>query len=221
MVLELSTAFSIRCPDCGRLQVDQINIFELSGRGTRDIYCSCGNKKASISRQGSDHIRVDYYCIICDQKHTTYIPASHFWNHSQLHPLLCQNTSLNLGYYGSYSLLQEELQRQQRELDSLASELGFDDFVDPELMLEVLDHLHDKAAESGLYCECGSHDINIELFSDRVELSCNNCQATLTIPASYQQDLQELKMSDELILTLKRPSRVTGRSWVKNKYKEE
>lgn len=46
----------------------------------------------------------------------------------------------------------------------MANDLGFDEFVNPEIMLEVLDYLDDIAASGRLYCDCGSHNINIELF---------------------------------------------------------
>ncbi len=200
MVLELSTAFAMRCPVCGRLEIDQINIFQLSGDKKYTIHCDCGSEKAIIARKGSKHIAMNYYCIICDCKHSIVIPKVKFWSKNRFNTLLCHETDLKLGYYGSYKLLNRELERQQKDLDSMANELGFDDFIDPELMLAVLDYLHDTAADSNLYCECGSHDINIELFSNRVELACNNCQASLIIPVSCKEDLVGLKMSDEIVL---------------------
>jgi len=82
----------------------------------------------------------------------------------------------------------------------MANELGFDEFADPEVMLEILDYLHDIAATGGLYCECGSHNINIELFSDKLELSCNSCSAVKQIPASKRADLDAIKKLDEIIV---------------------
>lgn len=215
MVLELSTAFAMRCPVCGRLEVDQINIFQLSGNRKHTIYCECGSEKAIISRKGSSYLVMDYYCIICDYKHSIVIPKEKFWTKNHLNILGCLETDLSLGYYGPYKLIKEELESQQRDLASLADELGFDDFIDPELMLEVLDYLHDSAANSNLYCECGSHDINIELFSDKVELTCNNCQASLIIPAAYREDLVRLKMSDEIVLSFSPESTIHSKHpWI-------
>ena len=80
----------------------------------------------------------------------------------------------------------------------MANDLGFDEFVNPEIMLEVLDYLDDIAASGRLYCDCGSHNINIELFSDRLELSCNNCYAFKQIPAAKKDDLEAVKKLDEI-----------------------
>ncbi len=207
MVIELSTAFAMRCPTCGRLDIHQLNIFQFSGEGTRDIYCGCGTHKANIRKNGSNYISIRYYCIICDTEHNSILPKKIFWSRKQINSLACLDTDLNLGYYGSYRLIKEELDRQQEELNSMANELGFDEFADPEIMLEVLDYLHDIAADGGLYCECGSHDINIELHSDKLELSCNKCHSIRQILASKKDDLESLKKIDEVIIKL-----ATGRS---------
>jgi Zn finger protein HypA/HybF involved in hydrogenase expression len=207
MVIELSTAFAMRCPTCGRLDIDQLNIFQFSGSGARDIYCECGTRKASIQKKGTSYISIRYYCIICDSEHNCILPKRVFWSRKQLNSLACLDTDLNLGYFGSYRLIKKELDRQQEELNSMANELGFDEFVNPEIMLEVLDYLHDIAADGGLYCECGSHDINIELYSDKLELSCNKCHSIRQILASKQDDLDNLKKTDEVIIKL-----ATGRS---------
>ncbi|ACL70552.1 hypothetical protein [Halothermothrix orenii] len=202
MVIEHSSAFAMRCPTCGRLEVNQLNIFQLSGNKTHRIKCQCGRQKVSFKRKGRKFISIKFYCIICDREHVTVIPRDEFFTKNHLNVLVCPNTELNLGYYGSYLLLREELNRQQEELNSIANEMGFDDFNDPEIMLEVLDHLHDIAAEGSLFCECGSHDINIDLFSDKIQLLCNNCNSSLVVPASTREDVDLLKNKDEVIIKM-------------------
>ena len=203
MVVELSIAFAIRCPDCGRLGVDRVNIFQLSGNKGYSIYCECGSRKAVIRREKSGRITINYQCIICDYSHSIVINKDQYWSNTCINSIYCPETNLNLGYYGSYKLIKAELDRQQEELDLMADELGIDDFVNPELMLNILDFLHDLSAGGYLYCECGCHDIYIELFYDRVELTCNNCSATLTISATSVKDLNKLKIMDEIVLKLK------------------
>lgn len=202
MVIELSTALAMRCPICGRLDVHQLNVFQLLEDEPHNFYCRCGSNKASITRKGGRYIAVDYYCIICDEEHTIIIPRKLFWSRNRLNSLLCLETDLNLGYYGPYKLIKVELDRQQQELDLMANELGFDDFADPEVMLEMLDYLHDLAAAGGFYCQCGNHDINIELFSDRLELSCNNCGSFMQVPASCSGDYNSLKELGEIVIKL-------------------
>ncbi|MEJ6951153.1 hypothetical protein [Natronospora cellulosivora (SeqCode)] len=201
MVLELSIAFAMRCPTCGRLDnVNQLNIFQMSGDQKVTVLCECGAHKATIARKGSAYVAIDYYCIICDSMHSVVFPQKVFWSKNKLNSLFCLDTDLNLAYFGSYSLVNQELKRQQQELNSMANDLGFDEFVDPEVMLGILDYLHDIAALNGLYCECGSYHIDIDLFSDKLELSCNTCNTIRSIPASKKSDLDNIKKLDEIIL---------------------
>ncbi|NLM96740.1 MAG: hypothetical protein GX175_03850 [Halanaerobiaceae bacterium] len=207
MLLELSTAFAMRCPECGRMEMDIIDIFHLSGKEKLSLQCECGTHKATISKKGSNYVSITYYCIICDREHCVLLPGKVFWSKKLLNSLVCYETDLNLGCFVFYELVNEELERQQEELNSMANDLGFDEFINPEIMLEILDYLHDIAAKSSLYCECGNHNINIELFSDRLEISCNNCYAVKIIPASTREDLSKIKKLDEIILNIS-----TGRS---------
>ena len=202
MVLEYSTAFAMRCPVCGHLDVEKINIFNFSGASKHTIYCRCGSKKGIFTRKDSGNIALTYFCLICSSEHSLLITSLKFWSNSRLFSLHCLETELNLGYYGPYHMLNERISRQKQDLESLASELGFDDFDDPEVMLNVLDYLHDIAEKSGLYCECVSPDINIELFSDHINLGCGKCSNTYKISASTPEDLNKLKMSDELVLQI-------------------
>ncbi|MFW5999656.1 MAG: hypothetical protein ACOCQC_03230 [Halanaerobiaceae bacterium] len=202
MVLEFSTAFALRCPDCGHMDAEQINIFQLSGDSKYTVRCNCGSEKGVISRCESGSISLVYYCLVCSSEHALVITPRRFWSGDRLFSLNCLETDLNLGYYGSYTRLNEKMARQKRDLNSLASELGFDDFADPEVMLNILDRLHDIAEKSGLYCQCGSPDINIELFSDRINLVCGKCNNSYEVSASKPEDVNKLKMSDELILKI-------------------
>ena len=206
MVLELANLFAMRCPACGRLGTDPVNIFDLSGKSQKHLSCGCGSEKAVIWRNDKKKIGIRYYCIICEVTHRKLISASKFWSKDELHSFHCLKTGLNLGYYGPYHLIRAELDRQQAELNSMADELGFEDFVDPELMLEILDYLHDLAASGRLVCACDSKDINVELFFDRVELNCNDCQASLNVPAASREDIKHLRSCSEVVLDVSPPS---------------
>lgn len=199
MVIELSTAFALRCAGCGNIKIDQINIFQLSGKKGYRVCCDCSNEKSIIKRKRKK-IEISYYCIICDHEHKKIIPEKNFWLKNTYNALVCPHTDLNLGYYGSYKKINKLLKKQQEDLDSMANELGFDDFANPEILLEVLDYLHDLAARGDLSCECGSYDIYIDLASDKVRLSCGYCNSEMIIPAAIREDLIQLKNSGELQL---------------------
>lgn len=202
MVIELSTSFAMRCPTCGRLDVHRLNVFNLAGGEPLEYYCECGSHKATIERKGSKYINIRYYCIICDLEHSMILPHNIFWSKNHLNSLICLDTELNLGYFGPEKKIMAELDRQREELNSMANELGFDEFADPEIMLEILDYLHDVAAEGGLFCECGNHEISIELYTDKLELTCSICGSSQQLAASSKEDLYQLKGMDDVIIKL-------------------
>ncbi len=200
MILEKKTSLATRCSGCGRLEINQINIFQLSGQKELTYSCQCGRGKIDVVRDRGE-VHLTAYCLVCDRRHDLVVSDSRFWNIHNVSNLTCPRTGLNLGYYGGYALLQQEVDRQQKELEMLADGLGFDDFADPEIMLMALDILHDFAAGGDLICECGSSEVSIDLFSDFIQLTCQRCQGFLSLPAGDQEDVGRLRERETLLLT--------------------
>ncbi len=199
MIIEKTASLALRCSDCGKLETHKLNIFHLSGDNKLYLDCECGHNKIEVRRSGGDFI-VSPYCLACGRYHKISIPEKRVWNVSRVQTLSCPRTRLNLGYYGPFSLLQHEIDRQQRELELLTDGLGFDDFADPKVMLTALDILHDFAARGELNCECGSREVHIELLSEQIVLTCQVCAGGLSIPASSPHDINRLESFDNLLL---------------------
>lgn len=119
----------------------------------------------------------------------------------QLSTVRCPETDLKLGYLGPDVLVQNEI-RDQQDLDDMLKDSDFEDyFCDPEVMLGVLDILHDIAEGGGLFCQCGNHKIDIDMYPDKVELICRECHGVMTINARTGADLAKLKEKNRIILT--------------------
>lgn len=201
MIIEKSVSLATRCSNCGCLDINQINIFQLSGSSRLKFTCQCSREKIELVKN-RHKILATPYCLVCDRRHEIAIPETKFWSTSRVRKLRCPRTGFNLGYFGPYFLLQKEVDKQQRELEMLADGLGFDDFADPEIMLMVLDILHDFAAAGSLKCECGSSEVNIDLFSDYILLSCQRCQGLLSVPACDREDVDSLQEKENLLLSI-------------------
>jgi len=199
MIIEKITSLALRCSDCGKLETHQLNIFQLSGEKKLDLGCECGHNKVEVQRV-SQEIIIKPYCLACGRYHQLVLPEEQLWNSGDVQALVCPRTRLNLGYYGPFAQLQQEIDQQQRELELLTDGLGFDDFADPKVMLTALDILHDFAAQGELNCECGSHEVNIELLSEQIVLTCKLCAGVLSIPASSPNDINRLENFDSLLL---------------------
>lgn len=200
MLINLSTTIALSCPACGRLEKEKINIFELPAGELKQLSCSCGAEKAALKRKDNSQLQINYFCLHCNKAHKVTVTAQEFWYSKHLHPLSCRETGLNPGFFGPSSLVNEEIKNEKQDLELMAAELGFDDFKNPDIMLQALDFIHDIAAEGALSCECGSDDINIELFSDKIQLICNKCGSHLNIAAVNKNDLDNLRQLNKVQL---------------------
>jgi len=200
MLINLSTTIALSCPACGRLEKEKINIFELPVGELKQLSCSCGAEKAALKRKENSQIQINYFCLHCDKAHKITVRSQKFWHSNKLLPLSCRETGLNPGFFGPPALVNEEIKKEKQDLDLMAAELGFDDFKNPDIMLQSLDFIHDIAADGALSCECGSDNINIELFSDKIQLICNNCGSHLNIAAVDKDDLNNLRQLNKVQL---------------------
>ncbi|TDO95059.1 hypothetical protein DFR79_10158 [Halanaerobium saccharolyticum] len=200
MLINLSTTIALSCPACGCLEKEKINIFELPAGELKQLSCSCGAEKAALKRKNNSQIQIHYFCLHCNKAHKITVSAQKFWRSNGLHPLSCRETGLNPGFFGPPTLVNEEIKKEKQDLELMAAELGFDDFKSPDVMLQSLDLIHDIAADGALSCECGSDEINIDLFSDKIQLICNNCGSHLNIDAVNQNDLKNLRQLNKVQL---------------------
>ena len=193
MIIDYSTTIALNCPACGRLERDELNIFALPLAEIKKLHCSCGSLKLTIKRKKNSQIEIDYFCLHCDTSHKMQISSELFWHSDSIRALSCKETGLNPGFFGPTEKVNREIKAEKRDLDLMAAELGFDDFKSPEIMLQALDILDDIAAAGSLSCECGSQDLNIRLFSDKIQIVCNQCGTHLNIPAARNSDLHTLR----------------------------
>lgn len=199
IVIDYLTTLSLRCPVCGRLDVHTISIFNFSGNRTKDIVCECGYKKVKLSTKNFKRYSIKFNCIICELEHTLFFSPEDFWG-LHLSTVRCPDTDLKLGYLGPEVLVQNEI-RDQQDLDDMLKDSDFEDyFCDPEVMLGVLDILHDIAEAGGLFCQCGNHKIDIDMYPDKVELICRECRGMTAINARTNADIQNLRERHRIIL---------------------
>lgn len=206
MVLNLSTGLVFRCPECGRQEIRQINIFEFSGGGHPQVNCSCGFPIATLGCSDYERYWIQFFCIICEEEHRMFFDKKEFWGKRVKH-LNCLNSDFQVGLLGPGNVLEEYLQQLRKDLALLINEMDFDDyFNNPQLILSTLDLLHDIAEEGGIDCPCGKPDLEVEMYPDRIKLSCRHCGASSTISARTEKDLRVLR--DRGRIKLKKHSRL-------------
>lgn len=137
---------------------------------------------------------------MCETKHIFKLQGKEIW-HNHVHPLICENTGLELGYLGKREEVLQAVQRDERSIRDLVKELGFDQyFLNPAVMSRVLDCLGKISKGGQMSCSCGSRNLETEVFSDRIELSCPYCNAVGIIFAESVSDLQKLQAMEGIEL---------------------
>ncbi|MCL2337945.1 MAG: hypothetical protein FWC60_11065, partial [Firmicutes bacterium] len=205
MIIETGALLAMRCPECGKLDYDHLSRFAFGRRKKVEITCQCGFTKLTVTASGARE-RKSYVlqvpCVVCESKHVHYIGSRKFWS-AEVNYLCCQETGLELGYLGAEEAVRELAETQEESMESLASEFEGEDryFNNSEIMYEVLNCLHDIAEQGALYCQCGNLDVEVDIFPDRLELHCQECDSINIIYAETEEDLRVIKDIENIELT--------------------
>lgn len=204
MLITTQRTLALRCPLCGRLEFDTISWFDFSGGDPVRIKCKCGFNKLTINPKNDFR---DFYfqipCLICDDVHIIRFSKAELWGKISL-VLRCTTNGQELGYIGTEAAIDKLINQKRDDLESVVNNLGFDDyFTNPQVMYEILNHLHQIADANRLYCLCGNNQIEIEVFPEKLELHCPFCHSLHIIYAETLEDLRIVKEAEEIALTEK------------------
>ncbi len=203
MILSTQRSLALRCPLCGRLEFHRISLFEFSGHSQLKVRCKCGFNKLIINTKNLREFFLQLPCLICEEVHIIKLIRSDLWEKQAL-VLRCTETGQELGYIGTESNLENIIQQKKDDIESIVNNLGFDDyFSNPQVMFEVLNHLHQIAELNKLFCLCGNNQIEIDVFPEKLELRCPICQSLHIIYAETIEDLRIVKQADLIALTEK------------------
>lgn len=193
MLINQETTLSLRCPACGLLLVDYVHTFSFSGNRQMDLECSCGQKKAALFREDNENYILAFLCAICEGEHIFSYSGEQLWK-SRPSPIKCPESGMQLGKLGP----QQDL---IGKLETIAERMQGDDFfLNPRLVLDILDRLQVLAMERKLFCYCDSQEVHVDLFADRIKLICQDCAGELLIAASREEDLENIKRRNDIVL---------------------
>ncbi|MCL6636225.1 MAG: hypothetical protein K6T29_10770 [Peptococcaceae bacterium] len=200
MLVATNTVLAMRCPECGKMDFHDISRFALARGKTVQINCSCGAAKLIAATRDRSTYRLHIPCVVCEVGHLREVAGRVLWS-EEVTCLSCQETDLVLGYIGPEQKVREMAFNHEQELEALVREFGCDGyFHNSEVMYEVLNCLHDIAEQGSLYCQCGNHKIEVDIFPDRLELQCRECDSVNIIYAETEEDLQVIQQVDAIEL---------------------
>ncbi len=191
MLVTTHTTFALRCPQCGRLEPSAVSRFDFSGCSTVHVHCPCGYHKMTIG-VGRGQVRLQVPCYLCDGVHFLYFSARDFWD-QELKPISCTETDLQLGVLGPEEEVASYARHGGSELDRLLEDAAFADYFEhPEVMHHALDRIHTLSEAGNLRCICGNRKILVDIFPERLELTCPECGRHRSLWASSEEDLDRL-----------------------------
>ena len=199
MLIDTTRVLAMRCPRCGRLELNYFSLFGLGESSPTLINCQCGCTLASIVRR-SRLYKLQVECIICETPHELLVDVGRVIHNDAL-VLYCPESDVDLALIGNGPRVDELL---AEEGDILANVVGSSpidsEFNDAAVMREVLTRLQDWVDEGRLYCSCGNRHMEVELFPEKVEVACPHCGGTLVIYAEREEDLLALDGLEEVVL---------------------
>ncbi|MBO8125770.1 MAG: hypothetical protein H0Z38_00870 [Firmicutes bacterium] len=200
MVIDTERALAMRCPACGKLNHQVFSLFAFSGNRAVKLQCTCGFTLLILSTRDHKRYTIQSFCVVCEAPHLTNVQAKELWCQESTE-LVCPETNVELGILGSRALVREAVRKEQTPLEDVLSSAEHDDFFEnKEIMTEVLYFLQELASQSRLYCQCGNANIDIDIYPERVELHCPECDGSLTVYGRSVDDLQLLETVSEIVL---------------------
>lgn len=197
---DMHTILAIRCPECGKMEYHQFSRFSIARGEALQFTCSCGATKLIVNTKDYKSYWLQIPCVVCETVHIREFSGKRLWS-GEVVSLLCDDTELELAHIGPKAKVCEMTASYEQELETLANEFGFDSyFNNSKIMYEVLNCLHDIAEDGGLYCQCGNYKIEVDIFPDRLELQCKNCDSLNIIYAETEEDLKVIQQVDKIEL---------------------
>lgn len=210
MALGTQATLALYCQKCGSLISHDLSRFALRAGIPKRLYCTCGHCQGTIVSAGSRQCLLEIPCVVCETNHLITLQSQHFWR-EQVDKVYCIEENLELGFVGSRAAIEAMLAQHKKELDSMFSENSYADneeaVINSQVMLEIINLVHDIAERGGVYCRCGGTTIETDILPDHVEILCENCGGRQIIPAVTEEDVRALKALGSIEIVPLRQSR--------------
>lgn len=200
MVIDNLSTVAYKCPVCGSIEFNYISIFDFSGKKGYTVSCSCNKGFVKIITKSNKKCMISMPCIACNGMHYYTLEFATLWT-ERISTFTCPNTGIELCFIGNDDVVRKSVDQYELQMDLLMNDIGYDDyFVNNTVMLDTIDRIHDIAEKGNLFCQCGNDDIDLQMYSDRVELVCQKCRTYEVIKASSNQDLKATLSKECIIL---------------------
>ena len=201
MIINTSLTIAYKCPACGSFEFSGVSLFALMHNKECGITCHCNKSTTIISLETSGDYKIRTGCIGCGNEHIYIISRKEMLS-KNINIFHCPETGIQLCFIGKDEEVRRRIDRLEKELDELIDMFGYESyFKNTRVMFDSLNRVHDIAEQGDLVCECGNHDIELRLLSDRIHLQCKKCPGNIVIFAASNEDLKKMQTSQQILLS--------------------
>lgn len=208
MAISTGATLALYCSHCGNIQIHHLCRFSLNIRSHVELHCSCGHLQAKISPARKSQSLLSLYCDLCRKDHVLCIDFKRA-DADELCKLYCIEENLELGFFGNRHLVEQTLEQDKSATNRFLPDQPGADNENSQVLLAVLNRVHDIAEFGGVYCTCGSVSIKAKVLTSSIELRCQSCGAYVTLAARSEVDLARLDAAKTIELSLSCHSRQT------------
>lgn len=189
MLVPADAAIALRCPVCGRLELNALSLFAFAGGRAAEVVCACGTILFRLETRDRKQFLARAHCMACEEWHIFECRRRDLWS-TEVRELVCEEMGVEIGMVGPGSSVKERLRSQEKSLAEMARDLGFSTyFENAEVMYAILEYLYEMADNGRLTCRCGNRDVEVDVFSSHIELRCGECGAGGVLAARDKEDL--------------------------------
>jgi len=199
MIIDLNITIGYKCPACDLFHSECISIFDISNGNTNSIKCVCGESELEISRN-SNFYMINVPCFICGNYHIYKVAKKGLVLKKTETIFTCQFSGYDVCCIGENSAVNTWAENYSNELDKIIEDDFQDFFVNDLVVFETVEKIKSLEDKGKLYCECGSHKIELELLSECVELQCILCGAKKQIPTVTEEELSHTLSYEKIVL---------------------
>lgn len=213
MVLkQKETTVAYRCPECGSWVTGMVGLFSLNADMLR-LKCPCSGSELNIVYTKDKKVRLTVPCFLCPKPHNFTVSSQMFFE-KELFALPCAYSGIDICFMGKPDSVASATKESDKELMDLLGEAGYDGFSqlrgqneeifsDPQI-LEIVNFVIRDLDESGeISCRCPEDEgcYSVDVTSDGVRVTCENCGASADIPVTSTLSAQAFLNCDHLELT--------------------
>lgn len=190
MIVQTGFSVALYCQRCGKIHVHDVPYF-IGNADKIKFYCKFKHEQATLIRTKSHFFRLQIPCVVCNSVHEAVF-SLHQLMRMRVEKIYCANDFFELGYIGKRQAIKEILRFNRHSFERMDGENHGEKIEKQQILLEVINRIHDIAEVDGIICPCGSKAIAADILGSAVRLTCCHCGNYELLAAGSERDLAEL-----------------------------